>query len=315
MTAPTTPRGRGVARTGFVFGSLTSVATNVLHTFLPTVHMPAGLTLVIAARIGSAVWPLGLLLSVEVLARVSWRRGRGWSIARFGGAGAVAFGSAVISYSHVRDVLLAWGYGHPAAEFGPLTLDGLMVVCGFALLSLTPGDRENAAERNAADSADRRRVRIRDPKPTPAREIALTAQIEALPVPADPVAAVVATVSGQPDNLALQGDSGAGHADSPADLVAAEPRQADTEPDARRERARELHGQGWTHGRIATELAVSKRTVRRYLSTHPDTPDPVDTPAADPADTTTTAALPEPDFDWLTALNTNHHHEPEGALS
>ncbi|MGW4244041.1 hypothetical protein [Nocardia sp. NPDC004722] len=312
MTTPTTPRGRGVARTGFVFGSLTSVAINVLHTYLPTVHMPAGLTLVIAARIGSAVWPLGLLLSVEILARVAWRRGRGWSIARFGGAGAVAFGSAVISYSHVRDVLLAWGYGHPAAEFGPLTLDGLMVVSGFALLALTPGNLGTAAEQHAADAAVRRRVRIRDPKPIPAREIPLATQIEALTVPAD---LVMATVSGQPDSRVRGADTGAGQADSPMTPMTAEPGQADTEPDARRERARELHGLGWSHGRIATELAVSKRTVRRYLSTHSDTTDRVDTAVTDPADTTAAAALAEPDLDWLAALNTNHHHEPQGALS
>lgn len=310
-TSTPTPRGRGVARTGFVFGSLTSVATNVLHTYLPTVHMPAGLTLVIAARIGSAVWPLGLLLSVEVLARVAWRRGRGWSIARFGGAGAVAFGSAVISYSHVRDVLLAWGYGHPAAEFGPLTLDGLMVVCGFALLSLTPVD---VTERNAADAVPRRRMLIPDLKPTSAREVPLTTQIEALPVSTDPDVAVT-TVSGQPEGPAVQADNSTGDADSPADGETTEPGQVNTEPDTRRERARELHSRGWTHGRIAAELAVSKRTVRRYLSIHPDTPDAVDTDPADPADTTAAAELAGPDFDWLAALNTNNHHEPQGAPS
>ncbi|WP_458690466.1 terminase gpP N-terminus-related DNA-binding protein [Nocardia tengchongensis] len=312
MTAPTmTPRGRGVARTGFVFGSLTSVATNVLHTYLPTIHMPTGLTLVIAARVGSAVWPLGLLLSVEVLARVSWRRGRGWSIARFGGAGAVAFGSAVISYSHVRDVLLAWGYGHPAAEFGPLTLDGLMVVCGFALLSLTPANPDNTAEQEAAAGIEQRQVQIRDPKPSPAQEIPLTTQIEALPHPVSQVA----TVSGQPGSPAPCEDNGPEQADNLADPVTAEPGQADTEPDIRRERARELHHRGWTHGRIAAELAVSKRTVRRYLSAHPDTTDTADIRPADPAEATANAGLAGADFDWLTAVNTNHHNEREGALS
>jgi hypothetical protein len=85
------------------------------------------------------VWPVGLLLSVEVLSRVSWAPGFWWALARYGGAGTVAVGSAVISYGHVREVLLAWGYGSLGAAVGPLVLDGLMVVSGFALLTMSGG--------------------------------------------------------------------------------------------------------------------------------------------------------------------------------
>ncbi|MFD7841371.1 DUF2637 domain-containing protein [Nocardia sp. NPDC059764] len=269
------------------------MATNILHTYLPTVQMPSGLTLAIAARIGAGIWPLGLLLSIEVLARVTWRRGVGWSIARFGGAGAVAFGSAVISYSHVRDVLLAWGYGHPAAEFGPITLDGLMVVCGFALLSLTPRSDSPADEPDPAEVPTRNR--IHDPRPTLGREIPLTAQIEALPIPHRAAIDAVATMSG--------------HSEVPVP-------QADTETDARRQRARDLQAQGWTHGRIATELAVSKRTVRRYLSTQLDIPETTGYQADIEVDTPRTpAGSGTPEFDWLTDLSTNHDHSREGALS
>jgi hypothetical protein len=75
-----------------------------------------------------------------------WPSGLGWGLARYGGAGTVALGSATISYGHVRDVLTAWHYNTLAAAVGPLVLDGLMVVCGFALLanSLTnTGDRRH----------------------------------------------------------------------------------------------------------------------------------------------------------------------------
>jgi hypothetical protein len=34
-------------------------------------------------------------------------------------------------------VLLAWQYGPLAAAVGPIVLDGLMVVCGFALLAMS----------------------------------------------------------------------------------------------------------------------------------------------------------------------------------
>ncbi|MGW4351833.1 terminase gpP N-terminus-related DNA-binding protein [Nocardia sp. NPDC004582] len=281
------PRGQLVARTGFVFGSLTSVATNVLHTYLPTVRMPDGVALVIAARLGAAIWPIGLLLSIEVLARVAWRRGPAWTAARFGGAGAVAFGSAVISYSHVREVLLAWGYGHPAAEFGPLTLDGLMVVCGFALLSLTPPVADSNRRSDAVHLLARP-IPAATPKPTAPQEIPLAAQIEALHEPIRPAIERAPLVSGQADTATGSPDGG-----------------EDSEAAIRRERARALHGQGWTHARIASELAVSKRTVRRYLSTG------ADTCAATEDQTASTVS----DADWLSGLETNHHDNHQGVLA
>ncbi|WP_433594641.1 terminase gpP N-terminus-related DNA-binding protein [Nocardia sp. CA-145437] len=292
------PRGQLVARTGFVFGSLTSVATNVLHTYLPTVQMPDGMALVIAARLGAAIWPIGLLLSIEVLARVAWRRGPAWTAARFGGAGAVAFGSAVISYSHVREVLLAWGYGHPAAEFGPLTLDGLMVVCGFALLSLTPPTADSNLCNHAVHHLAQP-IPAAAPMPRASREIPLAAQIEALAEPTLPVAEEVFPVFGQ-------ADTASGSADIGEDGDAAD----------RRERARALHGQGWTHARIAAELAVSKRTVRRYLASEADTAR-ADTGRADtPEDTAEAAAeLTATAADWLTGIEPNHHDNHQGVLA
>ena len=130
---------RFVAWLGLVFGSVMSVAANVLHAWLPADERPAGWAPGIAPQVGSAVWPIGLLLSVEVLSRVSWAPGFWWALARYGGAGTVAVGSAVISYGHVREVLLAWSYGPLGAAVGPLVLDGLMVVSGFALLTVSRG--------------------------------------------------------------------------------------------------------------------------------------------------------------------------------
>lgn len=37
-----------------------------------------------------------------------------------------------------RDMSEHWGYGTAGAHVGPLVVDGLMVVCGFALLALSP---------------------------------------------------------------------------------------------------------------------------------------------------------------------------------
>jgi hypothetical protein len=134
--------GRLVAWAGFVFGSVMSVAANVLHTWLPAADRPPGWSPAVAAQIGAAVWPIGLLLSVEVLSRVRWPRGWQWMLARFAGTGAVALGSAIISYGHLRDVLLAWQYDPLAAAVGPLVLDGLMVISGFALLAMSYASRD-----------------------------------------------------------------------------------------------------------------------------------------------------------------------------
>lgn len=105
---------RFVAWLGFLFGAVMSVAANVLHTWLPAVHEPPG-------------WAPGI---------------------------APQIGSAVISYSHLHDVLTAWQYGPLGAAVGPLVLDGLMVVSGFALLTMSRRPEHNGRHRQAAAAAD-----------------------------------------------------------------------------------------------------------------------------------------------------------------
>lgn len=138
--------GRFVSWLGFGFGSVASIAANVLHAWLPPAGASHGWHPGLVPQIGAAVWPVALLLAVEVLSRVRWRNAWQWRLARYGGAGTVAVGAAVISYGHVRDVLVAWGYGVLAAHVGPLVIDGLMVISGFALLSTTaPSTSEEQA--------------------------------------------------------------------------------------------------------------------------------------------------------------------------
>lgn len=135
---------RLVAWAGFLFGTVISVAANVLHAWLPALahEAPApGL----APQVGAAVWPIALVISVEVLSRVPWRTGWSWRLARYGGAGVVAVGAAVISYGHLHGVLDAWGYGTTGAAVGPLVVDGLMTISGFALLAMS--DHGKAATR------------------------------------------------------------------------------------------------------------------------------------------------------------------------
>lgn len=284
VDTPDTPtgatHGRVVSWAGFIFGSVTSIAANVLHAWLPADSMPPGWTPGIAPQIGAAIWPIGLLLSVEVLSRARWRRGRLWRLARYGGAGTVAFGSAIISYGHVRDVLLAWGYGPMGASVGPLTLDGLMVVSGFALLSITTATTNTATAINAEETAN------------------------------DVAALEVSVPSGAPPVLSGHTQASVPVSGTSDHAVATSPDIEDNDADTRRCTARELRERGWSHGRIAAELQVSKRTVRRYLSGQADT-DHAPVPALSApivSEPHNAVSLPPG------PINTNHH-PMEGALA
>ena len=130
------PGARFIAWVGFALGSLVSVAGNWLHAWLPASEHPANWSPTLATQVGAAVWPVALLVAVEVLSRTPWPGGRAWGIVRIGGVGVVAAGSAVISYGHIHAVLKSWGYDNLGAGVGPLVIDGLMVISGFALLAM-----------------------------------------------------------------------------------------------------------------------------------------------------------------------------------
>lgn len=162
-TAPSKPPrapGYWYALIGFGLGSLESVAFNVLAAFLG----PAGYTFelwqsLLPALLGAAVWPIALLVSVEVLARVEWEPHWGWWFVRVGGILLVAVASAVISYGHIHAVLKFWKYGLLEAAVGPLVIDGQMLISGFALYTIgratraaQPASRESAAEPPSATS-------------------------------------------------------------------------------------------------------------------------------------------------------------------
>lgn len=287
-------RGRFVAWTGFAFGCISSVAANILHTWLPAHHMPPGWSPGIAPQVGAAVWPIGLLLSVEVLTRVRWQRGWLWLTARFGGAGAVAAGSAVISYSHLQTVLTSWGYDRLSAAVGPLVVDGLMVVCGFALLSMTLNQEiTNHPNPVAETTAPQPHSPIHDEIRTDTTVADEAAATDAMPQrgskPWPPVAAPP-LVSHHGMGVSPGWTPPTGHEDTTDDT-------GDQGVDTRRASALALHARGWTSARIAAELGVSKRTVRRYLSTPRPVATPVSTAADNPGEHT-----PTPDPSHHTAI-------------
>lgn len=128
---------RFVCWLGFTLGTLVSVVANWLAAWLPAAQHGPGWAPDPWSQGFAAVWPVALLVSVEVLSRIAWPSGVFYGFVRYGGMVAVALSSGVISYGHIHAVLLAWGYGALGAAVGPLVIDGLMVVSGFGLLVLS----------------------------------------------------------------------------------------------------------------------------------------------------------------------------------
>jgi hypothetical protein len=138
------PRAPGFwwALAGFGLGSLVSVGFNLQSAWLPAAEHGPNWSPSLASQAAAVVWPLTLIVSVEVLSRVTWPDGNGWKLVRFSGILAVALGSATISYGHIYEVLIAWGYDRHQAIVGPLVVDGLMLISGFALVALGRAARD-----------------------------------------------------------------------------------------------------------------------------------------------------------------------------
>ena len=129
-----------VAWSAFGLGVAASIAANVAHA------QPG-----VGPRIAGAFVPLALLLAVECMSRPRWHHARHgwtatwWGLARYGGTGLVALVAAVMSYRHMRALLTEYGEDPLNAAIGPLAVDGLMVVAGFALLAMSNDHRPTKA--------------------------------------------------------------------------------------------------------------------------------------------------------------------------
>jgi hypothetical protein len=122
------PTGRGWAYTGAILGITVSVTANIAHALIPT-HPHTGSVLF------AAFWPMFLFVAIEILSRVQWPRGFGWALIRFGGLSAVAVFAAVVSYGHLSGLLTYYGEDTITSTFGPLAVDGLMVMATGALIA------------------------------------------------------------------------------------------------------------------------------------------------------------------------------------
>ncbi len=134
--------GRLAAYLGMLVGLGVSVATNDMHAvaqradgdFAATLaaHLPPGWAFVFRLSL-AAFWPVCAFIALEVLIRKQWRSARSARVA-FGGTALVALVAAVVSYTHLHDLLAQFGEPWWSAYAGPLSIDGLMAVSAAALL-------------------------------------------------------------------------------------------------------------------------------------------------------------------------------------
>lgn len=148
MTTDTTVRpaaGRGWAYLGAILGGTVSIAANIAHSYVPPSNAPADWAPQPGAVVGAIFWPIALFVAVEILARIAWPTGRGWTILRFGGLLPVALVAAVVSYRHLAGLLGYYGEDPLTVAIGPLAVDGLMIMATGALLA-TGNDRPTVSD-------------------------------------------------------------------------------------------------------------------------------------------------------------------------
>ncbi|GAA2844056.1 hypothetical protein Acy02nite_68780 [Actinoplanes cyaneus] len=135
MKLPSRPaRGRGAAYVGTMLGAVVSIAANIAHTFIPPEGAPADWTPKVGAVLISIFWPVALAVVVEVFARVPWPRTWWAWLVRVVGLAPVAAVAAVVSYRHLSGLLSYYGEDPIAVRFGPIAVDGLMLISTVAII-------------------------------------------------------------------------------------------------------------------------------------------------------------------------------------
>lgn len=233
MTARTTP-GRAWAYAGALLGGGVSVAANVAHSYVPPAGAAASWSPHAGAVIGAVFWPVALLVAVEILARVDWPAAHGWAVLRYAGLLPVALVAAAVSYRHLSGLLGYYGEDALTTRFGPLAVDGLMLVATGALIATSPRPEASTA------------IAVEDP-PAPVLDESAADDdagdaAASSPAPARP--------TGVPRPRAARARKAGGTGGAVAKL-------RDRHPDM-------------TTGQIAARLGISDRTVRRHLAATTD---------------------------------------------
>lgn len=134
-------RSNAIPWTAFLLGAGASIAANVAHAAERNADGTD-----IGAMLFAAWAPVALLLVAEMMVRGQRPRGL-LSAVEWVGAFLVALAAAVVSYGHMRGLLLQYGESELVAVLLPLSVDGLVVVASVALAA----GRRNKAEQQRKD--------------------------------------------------------------------------------------------------------------------------------------------------------------------
>ncbi|MEV0842218.1 hypothetical protein AB0I55_22100 [Actinocatenispora sera] len=181
MTTSSVP-GRGWAYIGALLGGAVSVAANIAHSYIPPVHAATGWSPDTGAVIGSVFWPVALFVAVEILTRIPWPAGKGWTMLRFGGLLPVALVAAVVSYRHLSGLLDHYSEDTLTVTIGPLAVDGLMIMATGALLATGHAARAANTTTDAADES----APATEAEPSAVLTEPVTDPAPAVDVPAEP---------------------------------------------------------------------------------------------------------------------------------
>ena len=130
-----TSDGRTWAKGGATAGAAISVAANIAHSYIPPAGAPAEWSPKFGAVLSAVIWPVALFVAIEVLARSEWPSRWYWWLIRVGGLLPIIAVAAVVSYQHLSGLLRYYGEGQFTQTFGPVAIDGLMVICTAALVA------------------------------------------------------------------------------------------------------------------------------------------------------------------------------------
>jgi len=136
------PRSNAIPWTAFLLGAGASIAANVAHAAERNADGTD-----IGAMLFAAWAPVALLLVAEMMVRGQRPRGL-LSAVEWIGASLVALAAAVVSYGHMRGLLLQYGESELVAVLLPLSVDGLVVVASVALAA---GRRNKAEQQRKAE--------------------------------------------------------------------------------------------------------------------------------------------------------------------
>jgi hypothetical protein len=247
------PAGRRWAYLGAALGAAVSIAANVAHSYVPPPRADDHWSPPAGSVVGAVFWPIILFVVIETFARNPAANGW-WLALKVLGLVPVAIVAAVVSYSHMSGLLASFLIEDDfTIRFGPLAVDGLMVMATGMLIMTSPRPASKDEQHEAVPDGVEQPAPAAASAPTPA-PTPVPVEPEPADDPVEPAAAppVAPTPARRRTRTAPAG-------------VPGRRRTTGGAPDPRRGEAawRVVHG-GESLRRVARDLVVSPSAVKNW---------------------------------------------------